>query len=504
MVSNLADLIRDSADEHPASVAIVDVERKATYAGLDDHVTGLAKGLVAKGLEPGDRVALLLGNTYEFVVAFFGVLRAGGIAVPLNTSLAADEVRHAVETTGPRLLISDSGNSHTLADAELGRCPVLVAGSGDWTKLIQANGDVALPEDTDPEAIAVLLFTSGTAGRPRAAMLTHRALLANVSALIALDDPAAITSKDVSLAVLPLFHVYSLNTILVCGLAVGATVVLCRRFDSRQTLETIEKHKVTVVAGAPPMYVGWSAEEGLREAFADTRLALSGAAPLAPALFDQFRTVTGKPIWEGYGLTECSPVVSTALVSGSPKAGSVGRPLANVEIKIVPEFDDQPGVTIDGLDDADESDPGEIWVRAPSLFSGYWPNRDDGPDADGWFGTGDVGYLDADGDLTLVDRRSELVIVSGFNVYPREVERVIEDHPSVAECAVFGVAHPYSGEAVKAVVSLVPGAEMTTDELVGHCEERLARFKCPTIVEVVDAMPRSPTGKIAKHELRSP
>jgi long-chain acyl-CoA synthetase len=277
---------------------------------------------------------------------------------------------------------------------------------------------------------------------------------------------------------------------------------LCRRFDPQQSLETIVREKVTVVAGAPPMYVAWSAELGLRKAFAGTRLALSGAAPLAPALFDEFRTVTGKPIWEGYGLTECSPVISTSLVSGHPKSGSVGRPLPNVEVKIVPEREDHPGISIDGLDDAEESDPGEIWVRGPSLFSGYWPDGADGPDDQGWFGTGDVGYIDEDGDLNLVDRRSELIIVSGFNVYPREVERVIEEHPGVAECAVFGVVHPYSGEAVKAVISFNPGMELATNDLVDYCQERLARFKCPTIVEVVGALPHSASGKVAKNILR--
>ncbi|MCB0918903.1 MAG: AMP-binding protein [Actinobacteria bacterium] len=498
MGANLADVLSASAQESPASVALIEGDRRMTYAGLDDAVTALASGLVAKGLQRGDRVAIQQGNTMDFVVTLFGVLRAGGVAVPLNTSLADSEVRQATAAVSPRILIVDPVNE--APDPELS-CGVIVTGTPAWRELSDLSGAVDLPE-SQAEDVAVLLFTSGTEGVQRPAILTHRALLANVEALLALDDPVAISATDRSLAVLPLFHIYSLNAVLALGLAAGATIVLCRRFDPGSTLELIRAHDVTVVAGAPPMYVAWSAEPDLRDRLSHVRLLLSGAAPLAAALFDQFLTVTGHPIWEGYGLTECSPVVATTLVTGRPKAGCVGQALDNVSLKIVPEWAGGPGLTIDGLDDAEEAEPGEIWVRAPSLFSGYWPDGADGPDAEGWFGTGDVGYWDADGDLVLVDRRSDLVIVSGFNVYPREVERAIDAHPAVAECAVLGVPHPYSGEAVKAVVELNPGHSLTTEELVAYCEGRLARFKCPTIVSFVEAMPHDTTGKIAKEELR--
>jgi len=208
--------------------------------------------------------------------------------------------------------------------------------------------------------------------------------------------------------------------------------------------------------------------------------------------------MAGKPIWEGYGLTECSPVVSTTLVEGKPKAGSVGSPLLSVEVQIV------AGAGIPGadLDDEDNAETGEIWVRGPSVFSGYWPDGANGPNDEGWFATGDVGYFDHDGDLHLVDRRSDLVLVSGFNVYPREVEQAIEAMPGVAEVAVVGVPHPYSGEAVKAFVAPVAGVEIDASEVVAWCELRLARFKCPTIVDIVTELPHHTTGKVAKAELR--
>jgi long-chain acyl-CoA synthetase len=499
VATNLADVIAESAAERPAHVAVIDGDQTITYAGLDDTITATAAGLLSRGVRPGDRVALLLGNTAQFIVAFYAVLRAGAVAVPLNTGFTSAEIEEAVSDCGARLLVTDSSSGESLGGADLGSCVTVIAGATRW-QVLQSDGDPALiPQATDPEAIAVLLFTAGSTGRPKAAMLTHRALLANLAALRALDHPAAILEDDLTLAVLPLFHVYSLNAVLSLTLAAGATVVLCRRFTPQGTLDLIARHRVTVVAGAPPMYVAWSAETGLREALSQVRLVTSGAAPLPAALFDQFRTTTGKPIWEGYGLTECAPVVSTTLVRGLPKAGSVGAPLPNLEVRVIggqaePLLEDEA---------EDDAETGEIWVRGPSVFSGYWPDRAGGPNEAGWFATGDVGYFDHEGDLHLVDRRSDLILVSGFNVYPREVEHVIDSLPQVSEVAVVGVPHPYSGEAVKAFVVAAPGSPLTPDDVLQWCETRLARFKCPTIVEVVGSLPHATTGKIAKAKLRN-
>jgi long-chain acyl-CoA synthetase len=502
VVSNLADLIRDSAAEYPEAVAIVDGERQITYARLDANVTALARKLAKNGLEPGDRVGIIVGNTYEFVVSFFASLRAGAVAVPVGAGSALDEIEVVVEATQPRFLISDRASAAALDDIGVDDHRILVTRSIRWKKWILGSRNAEFASETNPDSTAVLMFSAGNSGRSRAVMLSHRAILANVEALLHLGQPEAILRTDTSLVALPLSHVYSLSTVLTLSLAAGATVVLSEGSSPREQLKTIADHKVTVVTGAPSLYLAWSQEEGVRHAFAGTRLVRSGAAPLEPALFEHFRTLTGKSIWEGYGLTECSPVVASTLVTGSPKAGSVGRPLPNVQVKIVPEREERPGVSIDGLDEANEREPGEIWVRGPSVFSGYWPDGSGGPDEHGWFGTGDVGYMDADGDLTLVDRRSEMLIVSGFNVYPREVERVIGQNSSVAECAVFGVPHESGGDAVKAVVALRPGYALTTEELVEFCEEHLARFKCPTIVNFVGELPHSATGKVARRRLR--
>jgi long-chain acyl-CoA synthetase len=500
VATNLADVVAESAAERPANVAVIDQERRITYAGLDDQITALAAGLRARGIESGDRVAIVLGNRLEFVVSLYAILRAGAVAVPLNTSSTPAELEHAIGTTGARAVLTDHECSEPLRQADIGSCALFTASGPPWEALM-ANADPALiPQQTDPDSLAILLFTAGSTGTPKAAMLTHSCLLANVSALMELRDPPAVAPGDVTLAVLPLFHVYSLNAVLSLTLAAGATVVLSRRFSARETLEQVSTCRVTVVAGAPPMYVAWSAEPGLRRALAGVRLLTSGAAPLPPELFDQFRTVTGLPIWEGYGLTECSPVVATSLVNGVPRSGSVGAPLPNVEVRVVPGSHPP----LDGVADwdDDDDDTGQIWVRGPSVFAGYWPDGRGGPDEHGWFATGDIGYFDDHGCLRLVARRADLVLVSGFNVYPREVEQAIEEMDSVAECAVIGVDHPYTGQAVKAFVVARDGAAVTPEEVLTWCESRLARYKCPTIVEAVESLPRAPTGKLARGRLR--
>ena len=492
VIENVADLVAESARRRPGHVALVDGDRRTTYAGLDSAIDAFASGLSAAGVQPGDRVAMLLGNRTEFVVAYFGTLRRGAVAVPLNPASSVEEVRHAVAETSPQLLFSDvplHGGEWLPEDIPV---RVLVAGSRQWADMVAEGRRNPQPVPAgDPASLAVVLFTAGSTGRPKGAMLTHRALVDNVTQLLALEQPAAMTEDDVVLGVLPLFHVYALNSVLALTLAAGATLVLEPRFFPRQTLERVRETGVTVIGGAPPMYIAWSAEPDLRRMLQSVRLLTSGSAPLPSAVFEQFKTTASLPIWEGYGLTECSPVVANTLVSGSPKAGSVGKPLPGFEVMLV-----------DAGGDPSEDGTGEIFVRGASLFSGYWPDGHGGPDGNGWFATGDVAVVDDDGDLRLVDRRDELILVSGFNVYPREVERVIEEMPGAAEVAVIGVPHPYSGEAVKAFVRPMAGREIESADVVAHCEENLARFKCPTIVEVVPEIPHSSVGKIARGQLR--
>jgi long-chain acyl-CoA synthetase len=254
------------------------------------------------------------------------------------------------------------------------------------------------------------------------------------------------------------------------------------------------------------MFVAWSLLPDCGEAFASVRVGVSGAAPLDPAAANRFLAATGHPVFEGYGLTETGPVLTTSLASPVPKTGSIGRPIPGVGIKLVAASGEEIDLAEDDFDDdapgSPGTDPGEIVARGANLFSGYWPDGRDGPGPDGWWATGDVAYADAEGDLFLVDRLRELILVSGFNVYPGEVEQVLQSHPAVTEAAVLGVPHPYTGQTVKVVVVRRPGSQVTAEELIAHCERNLARFKCPTAVEFVDELPHSATGKIRKAALR--
>jgi long-chain acyl-CoA synthetase len=346
--------------------------------------------------------------------------------------------------------------------------------------------------DVDADHLAVLMFTSGTAGAPRAAMLSHGNLLANI------DQARSVTSRvapgDVVYGVIPSHHIFGLNVVVGVSLAVGATVVLVQRFDPATALESIRTRGVSVIPGAPALWVAFAHfEEAPADSFAGVRLALSGAAKLPISVAERLEARFGLRIAEGYGLTEASPVV-TSSVGMTPVFGSVGRVLGGIDLRVVDD---------DGSD-ALVGDAGEIWLRGPNVFLGYL----DDPEAtarvltaDGWLRTGDIGMCDEDGRLYLVERAKDLVIVSGFNVYPAEVEEVLMGHPAVADVGVVGVPHPHTGEAVKAFVVLAAGASIDEDALVDHCRDHLARYKCPAKVLFVDELPRSATGKLVRRDL---
>ena len=495
MNANIAGFLRASAERHPDAVCLVSADVTMTWREVDTAVDAFAAGLVQRGLHAGDRIAMLLGNSIEFVIAYYGAARAGLVSVPLNPAYTSAEVAVLLADSGARMLIVQPATEQVGEEASIALpgCEVVVVGGHDWSRILaDGQGAVLAEAAASPDALALLLFTAGTSGRPKGAMLTHGALRANIEALLSLTEPPAVVDDDVVLVVLPMFHVYGLNTALGLAVAAGATIVLSDRFDPVESLALIADQRVTTVAGAPGMYQAWCAVPGVRESMATVRMLSSGGAPLPVRVFEAFAELTGLRIYEGYGMTETAPVVSTTLVSGAPKAGSVGRPLPGIDVRLVDE---------DGSD-VDEGDPGEVWVRGPSVFRGYWPDGAGGPDAEGWFRSGDVAYMDDEGDLHLVDRRREVILVNGFNVYPREIELAIDDLEGVAEVAVVGVSDDQTGEAVTALVVARPGATITPQQVAEHCAGRLARFKCPTVIRVVDALPHSATGKVAKGRLR--
>jgi len=480
---NLADLVRSAASATPDKPALLSADRSITWAELDRDVDALAGALRARGLGEGDRVGILLPNSLEFATTYFAVLRAGLVALPLNTAYTASELDHQLTDSATSLAVTDDAHRDVLETA------TLVVGGGEWRDAL-AHEPFSGPS-TGGEDLAVLLYTSGTTGQPKGAMLSHRALLANLEQLSRIE-PRVVASDDVVLLVLPLFHVYGLNAGLGMTARAGATGVVAERFDPVETLDLVRRHHVTNIIGAPPMYVAWAMLPDLADAMASLRLAVSGAAPLPPEVLAAVREATGRTIYEGYGLTETAPVLTTTLCSDEAKPGSIGRAVPGVQIRLVD----------DSGEDADAEDPGEITVRGANVFSGYWPDGAGGADADGWFRTGDIAYADPDGDLFLVDRLRELILVSGFNVYPREVEDVLLTHPGIAEVAVLGVPHPYTGETVKALVVVRDGGALDARDVIDHAAARLARFKCPTSVEFVAELPHSVTGKVAKGRLR--
>jgi long-chain acyl-CoA synthetase len=519
--TDVADLLIRAATENPDKLAIVEAGgRSTTWAELEDEVGRLATGLGTAGIVAGHRVMIVMGNRLEFVASYLGILRAQAVAVPVNPTATAGELARMIADSGSRIVLADAeairevrGAVAALDEAMAGDHPAGSIEADLFSRLVRprivvvgatlqpdersydhlrAERAHAIPPLQDPEKLAALLYTSGTSGRPRAAMLTHRALLANIDQVAAVDPPM-IHGDDVVLAVLPLFHVYGLNAVLGVALHHRAKVVLASRFDPQGTLDLIEDEACSVIPVAPPVFAYWRDVEQLRERLGPVRLMLSGSAPLSAELIEEFTGLTGIPIHQGYGLTEASPVVTSTLVSEKLQNGSVGAALPGVEIRLVDELGREP----------EGEDPGEISIRGANLFSGYWPDGADGPDAEGWWSTGDVGFLDPSGDLFLVDRLKELVIVSGFNVYPVEVEEVIREVDGVSEAAVIGVADEHQGEAVVAyVVAPDRDAASVAAAVREHCETRLARFKQPSRIEVVGELPVGVTGKVQKGRLR--
>jgi long-chain acyl-CoA synthetase len=498
---NVADLLRAAAAASPDKIAIVDGATRTSYRLLDERVDAFAAGLAELGLVAGNRAALAMGNSVEFVIAYLAAARSGVVAVPLNSGLTADELARVLTDSGARLCIADADTVEAVRGATAGdraAVRVVVAGvdpTGDevaYADLLEAMSRVVSPRDR--EGLAVLMYTSGTSGHPRGAMLSHRALVANIEQAASTEPPPLI-DDDVVLGVVPMSHIYGLNAVL--GQVVGqqSTLVIARRFDPNDTLRLIGEESVTVVPVAPPAIGAWSRLDGIAERLSSVRTLLSGAGPLAEATVREFEERTGLAVEQGYGLTEAAPVVTTTLGAPVHKPGSAGRAVPGVRLRVVDELGH----------DAEPDDPGEILVQGDNVFSGFWPDGDAAPGPEGWLSTGDIGFLDADGDLFLVDRLKELVIVSGFNVYPSEIEEVIAEVDGVRECAVIGAADDATGEAVVAYV--VGSGAVAADDLaaavLAHCESRLARFKVPSRVEVVDELPHSATGKVAKGRLRA-
>jgi long-chain acyl-CoA synthetase len=521
---NLAALV----DQHPAdSHALYEEGTWHTWSEVRRRAAAVAAGLAELGVRPDDRVAIVWPTSVDFVVSYLGVLGAGAVGVPLNPNSPPNELERELAVAEPVALLASSSAGvvssvrHVVLPARAaaedagGAAPEAVAweelsakhepavGSGAGavedavTDRAAPGGQLFGPEWRDDTDLAVLLFTSGTAGDPKAAMLTHGNLLANVRQMLAIPD--ILGADDVGLVALPLFHVFGLNVALGLSLATGAALVLDSRFDPADSLRQSQDLGVTTLLGVPTMFAAWAdmprAGANGASPLAGVRRAISGAAALDADVAQRFESRYGIAVWQGYGLTEAAPVVSTSLGTGRNRPGSVGRPLPGVEVQLVDEAD-EPVL---------EGDPGEIWVRGANVFTGYW--RDPSATAqvltdDGWLRTGDIGVIGEEGDLFVVDRSKDLVIVSGFNVFPAEVERVVAAVPGVAEAVVIGRSDAVTGETVEAVIVRSPGAVVTEELVRAYCTANLARYKCPTSIRFVAELPRGLAGKALRRALR--
>lgn len=495
MNPNLADDLRASAAKNPERTMLRYRGDSINYATVDAQADRVAAGLHRLGIRRGDRVVFLVGNRPAFVGIHYGILRAGAVSVPLDPAFRAQTLRPYISRVSPRAIIADESVTNEVMTAGPHSAPVFVIGTHPTARPFEeilVDGP-AVENAAGLDDLAILVHTSGTAGSPKAVALTHRNLGSNIDQL--LDVPQArLLGEDVVYCALPLFHIYALNVLVATAVRQGAGVLLEESFHPMKSISSMTDAGVTVLVGVPPMYAAWlNAPDRVSFDLTRVRFAVSGASALPPGTIAGFKRMFGVEIWEGYGLTEASGAVATTRMADQ-RAGSVGRPLAGQEVRVV---------TSTGEDSA-VGDPGEVWVRGPNVFKGYWEDEAGTSAAfsGDWLMTGDVGYLDEDGYLWLVDRVRELINISGFTVYPREVEEAIAGHEAVADVAVVGEPDPKQGEKVKAFVVLRPGMIASEADIVVHCTRTLARFKVPSEVDFVDSLPHLATGKVLKRMIR--
>jgi long-chain acyl-CoA synthetase len=511
---NLASIIETHAAD---AVAFRHAGRSCTYGELRARCAAARVELGRCDVVPADRVAIVLPTTPAFAVAYFAVLGAGAVAVPLNPESPIAELAKELGTVRAKAVLLGGPRAEQLRGpiSELGYTVVELADDGSGSSTAPAArptgdaaanggvGDAAPIVDRRAEDVAVMLFTSGTAGSPKAAMLTHGNLLANVDQM-ELAVGLSVTAEDVGLLVVPTFHIYGLNAVLGVHLFAGGRLVMLERFDPATLLEIVASEGVTVLPGVPQLFAAladYASATG--EELASVRLACSGAAALPLEVGERFESRFGVPIWQAYGLTEASPTVTFPDLRGTRHPLAVGVPLPGIEVQVV----DSDGEVVE------QGDPGEILVRGPNVFAGYFEDAaatKAALDRAGWLHTGDVGVLDSDGALTIVDRNKDLVIVSGFNVFPAEVERVLEEHPAVARAVVIGVPDVALGESVRAFVvptndawsKDAPAPDGVTDvELIDWCAHHLARYKCPGAIVFVRELPLGIQGKVLRRAL---
>ena len=496
MSQNLAEKLLVSASRHPKRAAVQLEADRMTYAELDQASGRVAGFLRASGVEPGDRIGLMLPNVPEFVPIYYGILRAGAVVVPMNVLLKEREVAFYLSDPEAKLVFAwHQFQDAAQAGADAAGAECWVVSPDGFAQLIASAELLSEPADRDGSDTAVILYTSGTTGTPKGAQLTHANLASNVDAALQLFS---LTPDDVMLGALPLFHAFGQTCTLNTAIASASTFVPVPRFDAERVLYTIERDHITVFAGVPTMFAAML-HDPHRDQFdvSTLRLCISGGAAMPGEILRGFEEAFGCVILEGYGLSETSPVASFSRPDRERKVGSIGLPIEGVEMRVVD----------DSRREVAQGEVGEIAIRGHNVMSGYWRRPEataEAIDADGWFYTGDMARVDEDGYFFIVDRKKELIIRGGYNIYPREIEEVLYEHPAVAEAAVIGIPHSELGEEVGAAVALKSGFEASQSELRAFVKERVAAYKYPRHIWFLDQLPKGATGKILKREIKAP
>ncbi|MEH7349755.1 long-chain-fatty-acid--CoA ligase [Gottfriedia acidiceleris] len=494
---NLNESLRKSAEKYPNRNAITFENKNITYSELYSQVECVASNLVHDGIRKGDKVALVLGNCPEFVIAYYGILRAGGVVVPVNPIYTKDEISYILSNSQAKAVIANF-TMETIIDSlklELKQIEMLYyVGSNkaefNWEQLIVNKSKNNENPLIMAEDLAVILYTSGTTGRPKGAMLSHRNMASNAESIVKLVE---FKEDDRILAVLPMFHVFSMTVCINTPIMSGANIVIVQKFNPIEVIHTIFNEKVTLFAGVPTMFnFLLQLKDYSAEYFSSIRVCLSGGASMPVELLQRFEEKYKTIIAEGFGLSETAPVTAFNPIKGIRKIGSVGVDIPGVINKVVDKFGNE----------VPRGEIGELIVKGPNVMIGYlgMPDATTNAIKNDWFYTGDLAKMDKDGYIYIVDRIKEMIIVNGYNVYPREVEEVIYQHPAIVEVAVLGITDKFYGEIVKAFV-VSNDESITEDDILHFCKDKLAKYKLPKQIEFKKELPKNSTGKILKRAL---
>lgn len=500
---SVPEFLHQSVEKYKDKTAITFFDFTLTFEELLEQVNKVASAFHKRGLKKGDRVALMLPNSPFYPISYYAALVCGATIVQVNPMYTPDELRYILNDSGASFIVAFEPLSEIVEavkkDTNLREVIYASAESASqFHELLQDDGDEVPDIEVDPkEDVAVLQYTGGTTGRSKGAMLTHFNLVANAIQSSVAVSPVSEQGEERVLMISPFFHVYGMTTGLNLGIYNGSNLILLPRFEIEQVVNAIKTFKPTSFPGVPTMYIGllnYAKEHNIK---LDTfKSCTSGSAPLPVEVIEQLQKVTGAPVAEGYGLSEASPTTHRNPVVGIQKAGSIGIPFPSTDVKIVDQETGERALDIGEI--------GEMIVKGPQVMKGYWnmPEETEQTIRDGWLYTGDLAKMDEDGYFYIVGRKKEMIIASGYNVYPIEIEDVIYEHPKVLEAAVFGVPHPYRGETIKAVIVPREGQTLTEEEVTDFCKEKLAAYKVPRIVEFRDELPKTAVGKILKRKLQ--